>query len=117
MSVLLDPIWPWSSLWDVLGRVPGPILLVALVGAVATTLLPVLWLAGAGPRTFSVTGSVAGASLFQVARHAWPLVHTSSFWPAVGGMLVLGLLLLSPAMLVGVSVGTYIGTPDVSRRR
>jgi uncharacterized membrane protein len=101
----------------VLGRVPASILLVALLAALAGMLVPVLWLARAGRRSIYVTASVCAASLFVVGRHAWPLVYASSFWPAVGGMLALALLLLAPALLAGVSVGTYIGAPDVSRRR
>jgi uncharacterized membrane protein len=117
VNVILDPVWPWSYLWEVLGRVPHSILLVALLAALAGLLVPVLWLARAARRSIYVTASVCAASLALVGRHAWPIVHASSFWPAVGGMFALALLLLAPALLAGVSVGTYIGAPDVSRRR
>ena len=118
MSVVVDPVWPWSYLADVLGRVPPSMALVALLAALAGLLLPALWLARAGRRTLYVTASVCLASLALVGRHAWPAVHaSSSFGQAVGAMLALGLLLLAPALLAGVSVGAYFGAADASRRR
>ena len=117
MNLILDPVYPWSYLWEVLSRVQPAMRLVALLAALAGLVVPVLWLAKAGRRSLYVTASVAGASLVLVGRHAWPIVYASSFWVAVGSMIALALLLLAPALLAGLSVGTYIGAPDVSRRR
>ena len=35
MNTVLDPVWPWSHLWDVLQRVPASVRLVAALAALA----------------------------------------------------------------------------------
>ncbi len=53
MNTILDPVWPWSRLWDVLLQVPGPIRGLGVLAVLLATVLPVL--------LFPVRGKPTGA--------------------------------------------------------
>jgi uncharacterized membrane protein len=130
MSPLLDPVWPWSRLWDMLLQVSPAIRVLAALAAIACLPLPVLarsrrrqqaWPPLRG--LFTALLAVAGLSLGFVVRHLWPLVwsdavHVTSsgfvaFFAALGWLLLLLLLLVGPFLLAGLSVTGYAGSGRV----
>src|SRR5262249_47515046 len=50
MTPILDPVWPWSWVWEILQQVPAGPRLLALLAALAAVALPVLYFAGARRR-------------------------------------------------------------------
>ncbi|MFI4983332.1 MAG: hypothetical protein ACHQIO_23515, partial [Nevskiales bacterium] len=42
MSIILDPVWPWSRLWEILLQVPSAIQIIAGMAAVLAAVLPIM---------------------------------------------------------------------------
>jgi uncharacterized membrane protein len=127
MNVILDPVWPWSRLWDVLLQVAPAVRVFACLAALSALVLPILLLGRPKRPTVLAAASVLLVSLGLLARHTWTFALAdgkqaagsgASGWLA-GFLVQLGLLLLlvAPFALAGVSVGTYPGAATASRRR
>jgi uncharacterized membrane protein len=135
MSIILDPVWPWSRLWEILLQVPSAIQIVAGMAAVLAAVLPILLfpldsgapatMRGRRRRMVLTVSTALVLSLVLLARHTWGHAWIDAHL-AVGSVVAawfltvvvqLGymLLLIGPGALAGVSVGTYLGTPGVSR--
>jgi uncharacterized membrane protein len=136
MNLILDPVWPWSRLWEVLLQVPPVIQGIAGLAALLAVVLPILWFrtvrATAASesrrrRLLLTCGSTLLLSLVLLGRHTWRFAWIDGHLTTDSGLLgwfmtvfvQLGymLLLMGPGALAGVSVGTYLGTPGVSRGR
>ncbi|MFM7152385.1 MAG: vWA domain-containing protein, partial [Gemmataceae bacterium] len=123
MSLVFDPVWPWSLVWEILVQIPPGPRAVAGLAMLAALLLPIFQLARAGRAILYTTITVLFMACLLVSQHAWTpilaLARTSSSsgwttWPmALVWQVVMILLLIGPPMLAGFSVGTYIGTPGV----
>ncbi len=146
MSVLLDPVWPWSRLWEVLLQVPPAIRVVAAAAA-AAALVAALLVMGRGRGTllagfgrsgvkaasghssvvFASALAVLAMALLLLAHHTWGPIYTASrgvtgsgfsaFFLTLAWQLGLALLLVGPPVLIGLGAGTYLGTPGASRFR
>jgi hypothetical protein len=126
MSPLLDPVWPWSRLWDLLLQTPPSVRALALMAAVACVPLPVLALSRIRGLFTAVAGAAALA-LVLVIRHLWPLAwndgHSSTgggvggFFAGIGWLLLLIVLLVGPSLLAGLSIAGYAGRGRVPRGR
>jgi uncharacterized membrane protein len=117
VRILIDPIWPWSTLWLLLITAsPAVLTCIALAGLV-TFALPI-WMQrpplGRGRR--EVLAGCAVAILFLLGYVART---TGASAGSAGGrlpLLVLGLVLL-PMGLAGLGVATYLGLGKVAPRR
>jgi uncharacterized membrane protein len=134
MSTILDPVWPWSRLWEVLLQLPPVFGVLAGVAVGLAVVLPILLFpldaATKGSRrrrALIIVSTALLLSLVLLARQTWPFAWIDGHLAAGSGLtgwfmtvlVQLGymLLLIGPGALAGVSVGTYLGTPGVSRRR
>lgn len=126
MSFDLEPVWPWTRLYDLLMLPPASVRFLALFAALASAAAVVTAFARARLLTWALVGSVALALLF-VGRHLWSPAMADAeaaagagvFGFLVGAAWLLGLflLLLAPFVLAGLSVAAYVGTRNVSRRK
>ncbi|MFO0840982.1 MAG: hypothetical protein U0797_01105 [Gemmataceae bacterium] len=127
MSLVLDPVWPWSRLWEALQQVPPALRVVAAMAAAAAFALPLLHFARSRTHWRASTASVVLMSLLLVGQHTWSYVYSGclgvtgsgfpAFFLALGAHLALFLLLIGPPALAGLSAATYLGTPGLTRRR
>jgi uncharacterized membrane protein len=136
MNVILDPVWPWSRLWEVLLQLPPAIQFAAGVAALLAVVVPVLHFLPQGitaamrskrRRVLLTAASTLALSLILLVRHTWAFAWNDAHLAAGSGLtawflsflvqLNYVLLLIGPGSLAGVSVGTYLGTPGVSRGR
>ncbi len=126
MNVVLEPVWPWSRLWDILVQVSPSVRVLALMAALACAPLPVLALARIRGLFLAVAGAAALA-LVLVLRHLWPLAWhdgrhaagpgVAGFFTGVGWLLLLVVLLVGPFLLAGLSVAGYSGRGRLSPGR
>jgi uncharacterized membrane protein len=126
VTFVLDPVWPWSRLWEALQEVPPALRVVAGMAAAAAFALPILHFARSRMHWRASTASVLLMSLLLVSQHTWAFVYTgcreatgsgfSAFFLAIAAHLGLFLLLVGPPALAGLSVATYLGTPGLTRR-
>jgi hypothetical protein len=123
MTPVLDPVWPWSALWEVLQQLSPAIRGMAGLSLVAALLLPLLWLAKVRQPTLWAVLTILACALLFLGRHVAPIVYQGISSPGLTGLFltVLGLLglmvlLIGPALFTGFSLGTYLGTPGLSRR-
>lgn len=127
MTVIFDPIWPWSLLWYALSRVPTALQGIALLAVIAAFLLPIFQLAQARSHWRASLASVVVLSLLLLSQHTWlPLFAYSmeankqlinAFAATVVLHLWMFLLLVGPPALIGLSVGTYLGSSGLTRWR
>jgi uncharacterized membrane protein len=127
MSTKLDPVWPWSRLWEVLLQVPPSIRILAGLAALAALVLPILLLGNAKRPTILAIGTALLLCLAFLAWHSWSFALAdgrqaggSGLMGYLLGLLVqlgLMLLLIGPFALAGISVGSYPGSGAVSRKR
>lgn len=122
MNLTLDPVWPWSRLWDVLLAVPVAERVLALLAAAMAGALVGLWLTGAKVRrtTALLPALFTVAAMVLFARHAFgpALADARALVGDVGAyplavLLVVGLvlLLLAAPVLLGLAAGSYLGVP------
>lgn len=118
MTPVIDPLWPWSALLALL--TPAGLLVAALaaLAGVLTYWLPVLlrWpVPGASRRRLLRGLGVAGGMVL-----VWVALGLGGgTGTARGRVLDVGAaaLLLTPFLLIGITVWTYAGVPGASRRR
>ncbi|MFO0877826.1 MAG: glutamine amidotransferase [Gemmataceae bacterium] len=123
MNYVLDPVWPWSRLWEVVSQISPAVQGVAVLAALLALVLPIAVLGRARPAWRLGLLSALAMALLLVSQHTWSLVYagcrgvTGSAWYAFPLALVahlgLFLLLIGPSLLAGLSVGAYLGTPRV----
>jgi uncharacterized membrane protein len=100
MTPILDPVWPWSYLWEVLLQIPAAMRIVAAVAALASLVVGLVYMARGkrpllaglglfgGPRTqtglttssvlFTTSATALGLALLLLAHHTWPVALSIS---------------------------------------
>ncbi|HZV04199.1 MAG TPA: glutamine amidotransferase [Gemmataceae bacterium] len=118
MSVVIDPIWPWSYLLPFVASATADVVAAVALSGLMALLLPILWQVrpgGVSPRQLvRVGGALLAMSL------GWVAIHTWSFTSAPAGRLhglAMAALIVLPAALVGVTISTYLAGPAAKRRR
>ncbi|HEY7313815.1 MAG TPA: glutamine amidotransferase [Gemmataceae bacterium] len=118
MTVLIDPLWPWSHLPAFLASATGDVLAAIVLAGLAAFALPILWHVrprGVSPRQLvQVGGALLAVPLTWVAIQTWGSVSAPA--GRLHGLAMAALIVL-PAALLGVTVATYLANPGVSRRR
>lgn len=126
MSVVLDPIWPWSYWLTFWASATGDVLAAIAVSGLMAFVLPILWQLrprGVTPRQLvRIGGALLAMALGWVAMHTWSFTNAPGSGTGVSpvghlhGLLMAALLVL-PAALLGVTVATYLAHPAATRRR
>jgi uncharacterized membrane protein len=116
MKLIIDPVWPWTHLWNLLAPGGPPVILAAALAGLIAFGLPV-WLhrppLGHGRRGVLIgVGLALAVVLGYVARATWGTTGVT-----VGLLAVSFALLLVPMALAGLSIATYLAVPGVPRRR
>jgi uncharacterized membrane protein len=118
MTVLVDPLWPWSYLGPFLASVPADVAAAVVLSGLAAFVLPILWQlrpGGVSPRQL-----VRGGGALLAMLLGWVVIHTWSSTGAPGGRLhglAMTALVVLPLGLMGVTTATYLGSPGATRRR
>jgi uncharacterized membrane protein len=118
MTVVLDPIWPWSYLLPFAGSATADVIAAVALSALAALVLPILWQV----RPYGVSSRQlvrVGGALLAMAL-GWVVVHTGNISSAPAGRLhglVMAALVVLPAALIGVTISTYFAGPAAMRRR
>jgi uncharacterized membrane protein len=117
VNFLVDPLWPWSSLWAFLSAA-GPAAGAVVVGAgVAALAIPVLALRRGVPAGRALVRGGLLVALVLVVGLGFAPVGSSGGLAARALGFGLALLVVVPLALVGLTVCTYLGVPGASRRR
>jgi uncharacterized membrane protein len=117
MNYIADPLWPWSQLWAYLSSAPAAVVTAVILAGLAAVALPIaayrrgetgwrIWLRGG---VFVLAVLLAGVFIGSLG--------TSS---GLGTRLLgagLGLLLVVPLALIGLTIWTYLGAPGATRAR
>lgn len=118
MTVVIDPIWPWSHLPSFLAMASGDVVAAVVLSGLVAFVLPIFWQLrprGVTPRQLVRIGGALLAMLL-----GWVVIHTWSFTNAPAGRwhgLAMAVLIVLPAVLLGVTVATYLASPAKTRRR
>ncbi|MEI7853610.1 MAG: glutamine amidotransferase [Planctomycetota bacterium] len=119
MDWVIDPLWPWSTAMGMLGALPLLSVLMPLVIILAVAVgLPaaVPLLATRGSRIVALAGGmilVVLAMLWTALQGALGGGGLMMGFRAVGGLMFFAL----PALLVGITIWTYIGIPRATTSR
>jgi hypothetical protein len=113
MTLIIDPVKPWSHLWAFLSRGGPSVLLVAAVVGLVAFVLPIALQRPPGRftrRQVGIAGVLALVLLLgYIERATWGMSgRLHGLW---------SLLLVLPMALAGVGVATYFSVPSVKRRR
>lgn len=118
MTVVIDPIWPWSYLPPFVASATSDVIAAVALSGLMAFVLPIFWQVrpgGISPRQLvRVGGALLAMSLGWVATHTW------SFASAPAGRLhglAMAAAVVLPAALLGVTVSTYLASPAKTRRR
>ncbi|MFQ3652422.1 MAG: hypothetical protein SNJ75_19075, partial [Gemmataceae bacterium] len=125
MNLVLDPVWPWDWVWQVLRSLPAGVGFLSVVAAVALGGLAAWYASGHFSRRTLGIVVVAFLGVFILfARHAYePVADSLQESNFLRGRLVLGavllvfLLLLVLPLMAGLSAGSYLCAPVSSGRR
>jgi uncharacterized membrane protein len=118
MTVVIEPIWPWSYLSPFVASATGDVVAAIVLAGLMALVLPILWQVrpyGVSPRQLvRVGGALLAMSLGWVAIHTWSAVSMP-----MGRLhgLVMAALVVLPAALVGLTISTYLASPAAVRRR
>jgi uncharacterized membrane protein len=118
MTVVIDPIWPWSYVPPFVVSATGDVVAAIVLAGLTALVWPILWQlrphGASPPQLVRVGGALVAMSLGWVAIHTWNSTST----PAghLHGLAMAALVVL-PAALVGVTVSTYLAGPAARRRR
>ncbi|GEM_PF-233709 len=119
MDWVVDPLWPWSLALGLLGSLPTlsvimPVIIVVLVAMILPATFPLLLSRGS-----KVAALMLGALLISVAL-IWTVLQGALGSAGIGmGFRAMGGILFCalPALLVGLTVWTYIGIPRATTFR
>ena len=118
MTVIIDPIWPWSYWLTFWASASGDVLAAVVLSGLMAFVLPILW--QLRPRGVTPRQLVRfGGALLAMAL-GWVAIHTWSFTSAPAGRLhglLMAALVVLPATLLGLTVATYLASPAATRRR
>lgn len=118
MTVVIDPIWPWSYLPPFLASANGDVVAAVALSGLMAFVLPVLWQVrpmSVSPRQLvRVGGAILAMSMGWVAIHTWSA--TSAPAGRLHGLAMNALVVL-PAALLGITISTYLASPAATRRR
>jgi len=125
MNLLLDPVWPWDWVWQVVRALPAGVGFLTVVTAVAVGVFAAWGQAGRVPRQLLSFFLVLLTGVFILfARHAYePLMESFQdssvsqrrfilFW-----IVVAFALLLTLPVMAGLAAGSYLLAPVSQRRR
>ncbi|HEY7158828.1 MAG TPA: glutamine amidotransferase [Gemmataceae bacterium] len=118
MTVVIDPIWPWSYLPPFLSSATADVAADVMLSGLTAFVLPILWQVrprGISPRQLVRVGGALLAMLL-----AWVTIQTWSAASAPAGRwhgLAMAALVVLPLALVGATIGTYLANPGTTRRR
>jgi hypothetical protein len=113
MTLILDPVWPFSHLWSFLSRGGPGVLAAAAVAGLIAFLLPVALQRPPGRLTRRQVGLAGVLALVLALGHI-----ERATWGMSGRLYGLwSLLLVLPMALAGLGVATYFTVPGVKRRR
>jgi uncharacterized membrane protein len=118
MTVLFDPIWPWSYLGPFLSSASLDVDAAVVLSGLTAFVFPILW--QARPYDVSPRQLVRGGGAWLAMLLGWVGIHTWSVTSAPAGRfhgLAMTALVVLPLFLLGVTVATYLGTPGANRRR
>jgi uncharacterized membrane protein len=119
MNMIFDPIWPWSSLTGLLARGGLATGLAAVGLALLAAVVPVV-LSWRPAYRWLVLGGLLGLMLL-LFRSGWVAggVGLARAGPVeeAFALLGVGLLIVLPGLLVGISLATYLSAPGLSRWR
>jgi uncharacterized membrane protein len=118
MTVVIDPIWPWSHLPPFGASATADVILAVALAGLMAFVLPVLW--QVRPRGLSPRRLVRVGGAILAMALGWVTIHTWSFTSAPAGRLhglAMAALVVLPAALLGVTVSTYLAAPAATRRR
>ena len=118
MTVVIEPIWPWSYLPPFVATAPADVVAALALSGLMALLLPILW--QLRPYGISSRQLVRVGGALLAMSLGWVAIHTWSFTSAPAGRLhglAMAALLVLPAALLGVTISTYLATPAAARRR
>jgi uncharacterized membrane protein len=118
MTVVVDPLWPWSYLGPFLAAVTSDVALAVLLSGLVAFALPILW--HLQPHGISSRQLVRFGGAMLAMLLGWVAVHTWGFTSAPAGRLhglAMAALVVLPAALLGLTVATYLASPAAMRRR
>jgi uncharacterized membrane protein len=117
MTMLIDPIWPWSYLPPFLASAPADVVAAVVLSGLMALILPILWqMRPGGSRSRQLMrggGALLATALGWVAIHTWGLASAPA--GRLHGLAMAALVVL-PAALLGITVSTYLAAPVVRRR-
>ena len=119
MDWVIDPLWPWSTAMGMLGSLPllsvlMPLLIILVVAIGLPVVFPML--VNRGSRVIFLVGGiilVGLAMLWTALQGALGGGGLVVGFRAVGGLMFFAL----PALLVGITIWTYIGIPRATTSR
>jgi uncharacterized membrane protein len=118
MTLLIDPIWPWSYLPPFVAAASGDVVAAILLSGLMALVLPILW--QLRPHGISSRQLVRVGGALLAMSLGWVVIHTWSFTSSPAGSLhgaAMAALVVLPSALLGVSISTYLAAPAAMRRR
>jgi uncharacterized membrane protein len=117
MNFVVDPAWPWSQLWAYLCNAPAAaIAALVLAGIVAIALPLAAHRRNATGLRFWLTGGLFLLALLVIGTFVGGLGTSSTLANRAAGA-ALGLLIVVPFLLIGLTIWTYLGAPGATPRR
>ena len=118
MSVVVDPLWPWSHLGPFLASARNDVAAALVLSGLTALALPIVW--RVRPHEITPRQIVRGGGVLLAMLLGWVAIHTwgDASAPAgrLHGLAMAGLVEL-PLGLLGITIATYLRSPTVSRRR
>ncbi|HEY7422988.1 MAG TPA: hypothetical protein VH682_01985, partial [Gemmataceae bacterium] len=118
MTVLVDPLWPWSHLPPFLASATSDVVAAVVLSGLVAFALPILWQVRPYGISHRQLVRVGGALLAMLLT--WVAIHTWGAASAPAGRLhglAMAALVVLPLALVGTTIGTYLANPGATRRR
>ncbi|MHB1422257.1 MAG: glutamine amidotransferase [Gemmataceae bacterium] len=117
MTLVIDPIWPWSYLPPFVESATADVVAALVLSALMALILPILW--QARPGGVSSRQLVRGGGALLGMSLGWVAIHSGSYASAPVGRLhglAMAALVVLPAALLGITVATYLASAIRPRR-
>jgi uncharacterized membrane protein len=118
MSVVIDPIWPWSYWLTFWASATADVVAAIALSSLMAFVLPILW--QLRPRGLTPRQLVRFGGGLLAMPLGWVAIHTWSFTSSPAGRLhglAMAALIVLPAALLGLTVAAYLARPAATQRR